>query len=79
MTASISAQDQIAAMIAEEMPEKILAFKFAPAIQERILFLVDRKKEGQITPVENEELERYLAYDLLIGLAKARAMKHLKA
>ena len=77
MTASISAQDQIAAMMAEAMPEKNLAFKFIPAIQERIFQLISNKKEGKITPSEKDELERYLAYDLLIGLAKARAIKHL--
>ncbi len=74
MTASVSAQDQIAAMIAEPMPEKILAFKFIPAIQDRILQLVNLKKEGNLSTSEKDELDRYLAYDLLIGLAKARAM-----
>ncbi len=73
MTASLSAQDQIAAFLAEAIPEKILAFKFAPAIQRRIEILVSKKKEGIISVEEKEELERYLAYDLLIGLAKARA------
>ncbi len=78
MTASLSAQDQIAAFLADAIPEKILAFKFSPAIQRRIEVLVDKKKEGQISREENEELERYLAYDLLIGLAKARASRHLQ-
>ncbi len=77
MTASISAQDQIAAMIAEAMPEKILAFKFVPAIQDRILQLVNLKKEGNLTASEKDELDRYLAYDLLIGLAKAKAVQYL--
>jgi len=74
MTASLSAQDQIAAFLAEAIPEKILAFKFAPSIQRRIELLVNKKKEGAITPEEEDELDRYLAYDLLIGLAKARAI-----
>jgi len=78
MTASLSAQDQIAAFLADAIPEKILAFKFSPAIQRRIEVLVDKKKEGQISREENEELDRYLAYDLLIGLAKARASRHLQ-
>lgn len=78
MTASLSAQDQIAAFLADAIPEKILAFKFSPAIQRRIEVLVDKKKEGQISREENEELDRYLTYDLLIGLAKARASRHLQ-
>ena len=73
MTATISAQDQIANFIADTMPERILSFKFTASIQQRIEILVNRKKEGKITNIEREELERYLLYDNLIGLAKARA------
>jgi hypothetical protein len=43
MTASLSAQDQIAAFLADVIPEKILGFKFSPAIQRRIELLVDKK------------------------------------
>ncbi|MBX2893672.1 MAG: hypothetical protein KF734_22340 [Saprospiraceae bacterium] len=78
MTASLSAQDQIAAFLADAIPEKILAFKFSTAIQRRIEVLADKKKEGQINREEQEELDRYLAYDLLIGLAKAKANRHLQ-
>ncbi len=78
MSASISAQDQIAGLIAEMMPERILQFKFSPAIQERIGELVQRKKDGNISTGEQDELSKYLNYDLLIGLAKARAAMHLK-
>ncbi len=78
MTASLSAQDQIAALLADSIPDKILAFKFAPGIQQRIEVLVNKKKEGIIKPDEKDELDRYLAYDLLIGLAKARASKRSK-
>ena len=73
MTAAVSAQDQIAAFLADAIPEKILNFKFSPAIQKRITSLVDKKKENQISAEEKDELDRYLTYDLLIGLAKARA------
>lgn len=73
MTATISAQDQIADFIADTIPERILAFKFSAGIQKRIEILVHKKKEGLITKLEKEELERYLLYDNLIGLAKARA------
>jgi hypothetical protein len=78
MTASNAAQDQIAALIADTMPEKIMAFKFAPAIQKRIATLVQHKKEGRLAVPDKEELEKYLMYDLLIGLAKARAIRYVK-
>jgi hypothetical protein len=79
MTASLSAQDQIAALIAESMPERILNFKFNSSIQQRIEKLVIKKKEGKISSIELDELNRYLSYDLLIGLAKARALGNINA
>jgi hypothetical protein len=78
MTAALSAQDQIAAFLADAIPDKIMAFKFSPAIQRRIETLVEKKKNDSISLEEKEELERYLAYDLLIGLAKARAIRHVE-
>lgn len=80
MVASISAQEQIANLMADFMPEQILNFKYSEPIQTRIEKLVAKKKENNITNLELEELEKYLTYDLLIGLAKAQAYKqsHLK-
>ena len=73
MTAFVSAQDQIASFMADVMPQQILSFKFSNDLQRRIQLLTDMKKNGTITNQEAEELEKYLNYDLLIGLAKARA------
>lgn len=73
MVASLSAQDQLAALMATAMPEQILAFKFSLPIQRRIEVLVEKKKGAILTHQEAEELDKYLTYDLLIGLAKAHA------
>jgi hypothetical protein len=73
MVASISAQDQLAGLMASAMPHEVLNFKFNIDIQNRILLLTDKKKDNKISNSESEELEKYLMYDLLIGLAKARA------
>ena len=63
MSATTSAQDQIADFLADAIPERILAFKFSSGIQKRIEILVNRKKEGAISGPENAELEHYLLYD----------------
>jgi hypothetical protein len=75
MTAFVSAQDQIASFMADVMPQQILTFKFSKDLQRRIQLLTDMKKNGTITNLEAEELDKYLNYDLLIGLAKARAYR----
>lgn len=77
MTASVLAQDQIASLMADIMPQQILSFKFSGDIQKRIFSLTTKRKKGIITSAESEELEKYLTYDLLIGLAKARAFQAL--
>jgi len=43
----------------------------------RVEELVQKKKEGSLSFEESIELERYLALDLLISLAKARALTML--
>ena len=78
MIASLAAQDQIAGLMAETMPETILQFKFDVSTQDRIYDLVQKKKNNLISSAEKEELEKYLTYDMLIGLAKARALQVLK-
>jgi hypothetical protein len=77
MIASLSAQEQLAGLMANSMPQAVLQFKFDTAIQERIYYLTQQKKEGVASDSEQEELEKYLIYDLLIGLAKARAYANL--
>jgi hypothetical protein len=69
-----TAQEQIASLIAENMPKQIMDFKFSEELQNRIQQLADNKKDGVITTSESEELDKYLAYDLLIGLAKSKAV-----
>jgi uncharacterized iron-regulated protein len=75
MNKSNIAQDQIASLMAENMPKQILSFKFTEELQNRIQKLVNNKKEGKITLSESKELDKYLSYDLLIGLAKSKAHK----
>lgn len=77
MIASLSAQDQLAALMADAMPHQIMSFKFSAPVQERIERLIDQKKASTLSSAEQEELDKYLMYDLLIGLAKARAFQHL--
>ncbi len=60
-------------------PAKIVALKAPKMMSKRVEVLVDKKKDGLISLEETSELERYLALDLLINLAKARAHRLLAA
>ena len=63
----------IADSIAMLNPSQLLNLKASKAMSERVEELVFKKKDGIISEEEASELERYLAIDLLIALAKARA------
>lgn len=63
----------IAASLAQMAPDKISTLKASPQMSAWVETLINRKKDGTITTDEQLELERFLALDLFISLAKARA------
>ncbi len=65
----------VASLIAQMAPEKIIALKASNIMSARVEDLIYLKKEGIISVEENTELERFLALDLFIGLAKVKAHK----
>ncbi len=69
--------DGVAEMLAQVDPTKIVALQASAEISKQVEILVNKKKAGTINFEETLELERYLALDMLIGLAKARARRLL--
>ncbi len=63
----------IAEVLAGLAPERVVEIKASADISQRVEVLVNRKKDGMITYDETLELERFLALNMLISLAKARA------
>ncbi|MBK9015844.1 MAG: hypothetical protein IPM82_18270 [Saprospiraceae bacterium] len=70
--------DDVAGLLAQMDPAKIVALKAPKMMAKRVEVLIGKKKDGQIS-LETSELERYLALDMLINLAKARAHRLLAA
>jgi hypothetical protein len=75
----VEAFDDIADLLARMDPAKIMELRPSKPMADRVEELVYKKKDGEITPEESVELERYLALDLLINLAQARARRLLAA
>ncbi|MEI6882782.1 MAG: hypothetical protein WCK82_15790 [Bacteroidota bacterium] len=71
--------DGVAEMLAQLDPAKVVGLYAAPEMSIEVESLVHKKKEGIITFEETLQLERYLALDMLISLAKARARRMLAA
>lgn len=69
----------VADILANLNPAKIIDLKASPKMNTRVSDLVEKKKQGIISEEESSELDKFLALDLLINLAKARARLLLAA
>jgi hypothetical protein len=58
-------------------PEKVLTYRPSQALQERVEFLVEKKKESTLSEEEIKELENYLLIEHIMRMAKKRAKKQL--
>ena len=67
----------VADSIAQMNPKEIIKLKAPLEMSERVEILVNRKKNNQISLEESNELERFLALDMFIGLTKAKARLRL--
>jgi hypothetical protein len=75
----IPAYDEVAAMLANLNPLKIIDLKPSESSIQRLSDLLEKNREGNLTISETYELERMLALDHLIALAKAHARIKLAA
>ncbi len=73
MNSPLLAYEEVADFVASLSPEKVIAMKPSQKVQDRLEELMVKKKETGISEEEQYELERYLALDHLMALAKARA------
>jgi hypothetical protein len=65
-------------LASQPTPEEILTIRPTLALQERMSTLLAQSKAGNLTRQEEIELERYLALEHLVRLAKASAYKQLR-
>jgi hypothetical protein len=68
-----NAYDQIAELIAELNPAKVMALKANEELQNRFENLVEKSKESTLNLQEKDELDHYVVLERLIRLAKIRS------
>ncbi len=68
-----NAYDQIAELIAELNPAKVMALKANKELQIRFENLVLKSKESSLDNREKDELNHYIVLERLIRLAKIRS------
>jgi hypothetical protein len=79
MNVNLLAYEEVADFIATLDPKKLLELKPSETVQKRVEFLIDRKKNNSLSSEEQYELDRYMALEHLIALAKVQARKRLAA
>ncbi len=70
-----NAYDQIAELIAELNPAKVMALKANKELQMRFENLVSKSKESSLDNREKDELDHYIVLERLIRLAKIRSQE----
>jgi predicted house-cleaning noncanonical NTP pyrophosphatase (MazG superfamily) len=65
--------DQIAELIANLNPTKVMGLKADKELQNRFENLVRKSKESQLDIQEKDELDHYIVLERLIRLAKIRS------
>lgn len=73
MTTIYSVYDQIAGLLAQLEPEKILALKASAEMQSRFNSLVEKSKIDQISAKEKDELNHFIVLERLFRLSKIKA------
>ena len=79
MAANLLAYEEVAEFIATLDPKRLLELKPSDIVQSRVEVLMDKKKDNNLTSEEQYELDRYMALEHLIALAKVRARIRLAA
>jgi hypothetical protein len=74
-----NAYDQIAELIAELNPAKVMALKANKELQMRFENLVSKSKESSLDNREKDELDHYIVLERLIRLAKIRSHENRAA
>ena len=70
----MNAYDELVEVIATgPAAERMLRFRASDENQRRVSELLERQKSGSLTAAESAELERYLQFEHVVRLAKARA------
>ena len=62
--------DQVAEILAELNPAKIMSLKATAEQQERLEFLIEKSQNDQLSKKEKDELDHFIVLERLLRLAK---------
>lgn len=68
-----NAYDEIADILSNAEPSRLLKLQASAEMQKRLESLIEKSKEGELSKAEKDELDHYVVLERLIRLAKIRA------
>ncbi|GAB4495679.1 MAG: hypothetical protein OHK0019_25410 [Saprospiraceae bacterium] len=74
---SINIYDELAKLLANMDPAKVIQFHASKKAQKRLEELLEKNKEGTLPEDEKAEIERFMTVEHIVRLAKARAYQRL--
>jgi hypothetical protein len=66
-------------LISSPSAEEIVAFSPTPAMLERVSVLMDKNRQGSLTPLEERELDEYVRINHFVTMIKARTLPFLSS
>lgn len=64
-------------LVSNPSAEEVLGFGPTPSMQARINLLMEKNRNGSLTPLEERELDEYIQINHLVTMLKARALPYL--
>jgi hypothetical protein len=74
---AVNIYDELAELLANMDPAKVIQFHASKKSQKRLEELLEKNKEGVLNEEEKIEIERFMAVEHIVRLAKARAYQRL--
>ncbi len=71
--------DELADLLASMDSDKLLRYHASKLAQQRLEELLEKNKDGALTALEEQELEKYMVVEHIVRLAKARVRQRLSA
>ena len=71
--------DEIIDLIAKLPPKELLDFHLSKRMQSRLESLLEKEQDKTISADELSELEKYMMLEHIFRMAKARALKKIRA
>jgi hypothetical protein len=77
MSASPAYFEIVEFIAAGTTPESVVGFQPSPTANMRLAELIEREKDGALSPEENAELNHFMELEHILRMAKARARQIL--